>query len=177
MATQSNPAGSAESTLRASWLPMIIILLAQIQMAFNVNALPVSIGAIVEQFDTSPSSVGTALVFYSLAVAGFVMLGAKIGKLTGARLLFQVTVLVHGAAMIWMAFSQDVQSMNLAQAAAGLAAAGLVWVTYALALILLVVVNFSLWVTLVFPAWVTLISLFILWMRYKHPEVRNLASE
>jgi MFS family permease len=126
MATQSNPAGSAESILRASWLPMIIILLAQIQMAFNVNALPVSIGAIVEQFDTSPSSVGTALVFYSLAVAGFVMLGAKIGKLTGARLLFQVTVLAHGAAMIWMAFSQDVQSMNLAQAVAGLAAAGLV---------------------------------------------------
>ena len=98
----------------------------QIQMAFNVNALPVSIGAIVDEFDTSPSAVGTALVFYPLAVAGFVMLGAKIGNLTGERLLFQVTVLLHGAAMIWMALSQDVQSMNLAQLVAGLAAAGLV---------------------------------------------------
>jgi hypothetical protein len=53
----------------------------------------------------------------------------------------------------------------------------LVWVTYALALALLVVVNFSLWVTLIYPAWVLLISLYILWLRYKHPEARNLASK
>lgn len=59
----------------------------------------------------------------------------------------------------------------------GLAPRWLVWVTYILALILLVVINFSLWITLVFPAWVTLISLFILWLRYKHPDARNLADE
>ena len=59
----------------------------------------------------------------------------------------------------------------------GLAPRWLVWVTYTLALILLVVINFSLWITLIYPAWVTLISLFILWLRYKHPELRNLASE
>jgi hypothetical protein len=40
-------------------------------------------------------------------------------------------------------------------------------VTYVLALALLVVVNFNLLVTLIFPAWVTLISLFILWTRLK----------
>ena len=110
----------------ASWLPLLIILLAQIQMAFNVNALPVSIGAIVDEFSVSPSSVGTALVFYSLAVAGFVMVGAKIGKMTGERLLFQITVLLHGAAMLGMALSRNAATMNLAQALAGLAAAGLV---------------------------------------------------
>jgi MFS family permease len=126
MTTKSDLANGAASVASASWLPMIVILLAQIQMAFNVNALPVSIGAIVEEFDTSPSSVGTALVFYSLAVAGFVMLGAKLGKLSGERLLFQVAALTHGAAMVWMAVSRDVQSMNLAQLVAGLAAAGLV---------------------------------------------------
>jgi len=59
----------------------------------------------------------------------------------------------------------------------GLAPRWLVWITYALALILLVVVNFSLWVTLIYPAWVLVISLYILWLRYRHPEIRNLASE
>lgn len=126
MTTKTDQAANTASYVSTSWLPMLVILLAQFQMAFNVNALPVSIGAIVEDFDTSPSSVGTALVFYSLAVAGFVMLGAKLGKLSGARLMFQVTALVHGASMVWMALSQDVQSMNLAQLLAGLAAAGLV---------------------------------------------------
>jgi len=41
---------------------MIIILLAQIQIAFNVNAIPVSMGPIVDDLNTSATSVGAALV-------------------------------------------------------------------------------------------------------------------
>ena len=111
---------------RASWLPMAIILLAQMQMAFNVNALPVSIGAIVEDLNVSATAISTALVVYSLFVAAFVMVGAKIGKLFGERRVFQVTVLLHGAAMGMMAFSADAAMMNTAQMLAGLAAAALV---------------------------------------------------
>lgn len=105
---------------------MIVIMLAQIQMAFNVNALPVSIGGIVEDFDTQATTVGTALVVYSLFVAAFVMLGAKLGKLFGERLVFQVTVVAHGLAMALMALSPTAATMINAQAIAGLAAAGLV---------------------------------------------------
>jgi hypothetical protein len=45
-------------------------------------------------------------------------------------------------------------------------------VTFSLALVLLVVVNYSYWFTLTYPAWVTLISLYILWMRLTHPDTR-----
>jgi hypothetical protein len=45
-------------------------------------------------------------------------------------------------------------------------------VTFSLALVLLVVVNYSPWFTLVYPAWVTLISLYILWMRLQHPDAQ-----
>jgi MFS family permease len=117
---------SAETPVKASWLPMLIIALAQIQMAFNVSALPVSIGGIVEDFDTSPSSVSTALVVYSLAVAGFVLLGAKIGSLIGSRLAFQLGVIFHGLAMVGMALSNSTATMMQMQAIAGLAAAILV---------------------------------------------------
>jgi MFS family permease len=105
---------------------MIIIALAQIQMGFNVSALPVSIGGIVEEFDASPSSVSTALVVYSLAVAGFVMLGAKLGKIFGARNMFQAGVVLHGLAMVGMAFSVSTMMMIQMQGIAGLAAAILV---------------------------------------------------
>ncbi|MCW5882857.1 MAG: MFS transporter [Anaerolineae bacterium] len=117
---------TAESLAQASWLPMIILMLAQAQMAFNVNALPVSVGAISEEFNAPATSVGTALVIYSLFVAAFVLLGAKLGKLIGDRLVFQVTVLLHGGAMALMALSGGVDAMNSAQAIAGLAAAALV---------------------------------------------------
>ncbi len=110
----------------ASWLPLVIIVIAQIQMAFNVNAIPVSIGPIVDDLDVPATAVGTALVAYSLFVAGFVLLGAKIGKIVGERLIFQVTVLLHGGAMALMAVSTDARAMNVAQALAGLAAAALV---------------------------------------------------
>jgi predicted MFS family arabinose efflux permease len=110
----------------ASWLPLVVILLAQIQMAFNVNAIPVSIGPIVEELGVPATSVGTALVFYSLFVAAFVLVGAKLGKMFGARLVFQAMALAHGAAMVVMALSPNSEVMNLAQALAGLAAAALV---------------------------------------------------
>ena len=50
----------------ASWLAMGILVLAQMQMAFNVNAIPVSIGPIVEELNIPSTAVGTALVVYSL---------------------------------------------------------------------------------------------------------------
>jgi MFS family permease len=105
---------------------MAIIVLAQFQMAFNVNAIPVSMGPIVEELGIPATSVGTALVVYSLFVAAFVMVGSKLGKIFGARLVFQVTALFHGVAMGIMAVSRDASSMNVAQALAGLAAAALV---------------------------------------------------
>ncbi len=126
MSEQSTTVSAAKSVLKASWLPMLIIALAQIQMGFNVSALPVSIGGIVEDFNTSPSSVSTALVVYSLAVAGFVMLGAKLGKLIGSRLAFQIGVIFHGLAMVGMAVSTSDTMMIQMQAIAGLAAALLV---------------------------------------------------
>jgi len=95
-------------------------------MAFNVNALPVSIGPISEDLNAPATAVGTALVVYSLFVAAFVMLGAKIGRLAGARLVFQISVVAHGLAMGMMALSTDAGTMNNAQAIAGIAAAALV---------------------------------------------------
>lgn len=112
--------------VRTSWFFMLIIALAQIQMGFNVNSITVSIGGIVDSFHTSPSTVSTALVVYSLAVAGTVVLGAKLGKRYGSRLAFQAGVAGHGLAMVIMATSADSSTMIVAQVIAGLAAALLV---------------------------------------------------
>lgn len=126
MTTHAVASTGAEATTRTSWLPMLIIALAQIQLAFNVSALQVSIGGIVEDFDTSPTSVSTALVVYSLAVAGFVMLGAKLDKLIGSRLMFQIGVIVHGISMGAMALSAGPTMMIQVQGLAGLVAAAMV---------------------------------------------------
>lgn len=124
----SNPTTTSigKTAAHASWFALIIIVLAQLQMGFNVNALPVSIGPIAQDLNTPATSVNTALVVYSLFVAAFVMLGAKIGKFFGERLVFQVSVVAHGASMALMTFAPNATIMNLAQAISGIAAAALV---------------------------------------------------
>ncbi len=124
--TKTTLSSSPKNAIQASWLPLIIVVLAQLQMVFNVNALPVSIGPIAEDLQVPATAIGTALVIYSLFVAMFVMVGAKIGKLGGERLVFQVSVLAHGASMALMAFAVNESMMNLAQGISGAAAAALV---------------------------------------------------
>lgn len=107
---------------RAPWLALIVVVLAQIQMSFNVNALPVLVGPIAEDLNTPATGVATALVVYSLFVAALVMVGAKLGRFVGARLVFQIGVVVHAIAMGMMAFSSDPRTMYNAQVVAGIGA-------------------------------------------------------
>ena len=123
MAEKSDSGKTGQMT---SWLPLIVIVLAQLQMGININALPVSLGPLVEDLNAPATAVSTALVMYSLFVAAFVMLGAKVGKLFGERLVFQISAVGHGIAMAIMAAAQDASAMNTAQIIAGLAAALLV---------------------------------------------------
>jgi predicted MFS family arabinose efflux permease len=123
---------------RESWLPMVIIALGQAQMSLNINALPVSIGGIVAEFHTAPTTVGTAIVAHSLAVAGFAMLGAKFGQKFGALKVFRVGTAMLLASMVIMTLSPGVAVMIAAQVLAGLAAAAIVPT-----LVVLIVDNYS----------------------------------
>ena len=124
--TEVRSTSSLEPALQTSWLPMLVIAMAQILLSFNVNALRVSIGGIVSSFGASPSVVGTAIVTHLLFIAALVMLGAKIGALWGPRPVFQAAVLLFGVAMFITMLSPNATMMIAAQGLAGMAAAALV---------------------------------------------------
>jgi MFS family permease len=105
---------------------MVAIALGQAQMSWNVSALPVSVGGIVETFGVAPTTVSTAIVLYSLAVAGFIMGGARLGRRFGTGLVFRLGTGVFLLAMLTMALSPSVAVMMAAQLAGGLAAAAVV---------------------------------------------------
>ena len=123
---------------RETWLPMLIIGMGQAQMSLNINALPVSIGGIVAEFEIAPTTVGTAIVAHSLAVAGFVMLGAKLGQKFGALAVFRAGSAMLLASMALMTLSPNAMVMIVAQVVAGLAAAAIVPT-----LVVLIVHNYS----------------------------------
>ena len=120
----TSPAAADE--VQASWLPMMVIALGQFLLSFNVAALPMSIGPMVNTFNTPPTTVGTAIVMYSLFVAAFIMLGAKIGQIFGARRVFQITALIFGGAMVLMTLSPTAGIMIAAQGIGGATAAAMV---------------------------------------------------
>ena len=118
----SSTAGVATEE-KVSWLPMAAIAMGQAQMSWNINALPVSIGGISAEFGTAPTTVVTAIVAYSLGVAGFTMLGARLGQKFGPLQVFRWMTAVFLAAMVIMTTSASPAVMIAAQALAGLASA------------------------------------------------------
>ncbi|MBG6240545.1 MAG: MFS transporter [Candidatus Symbiopectobacterium sp. Dall1.0] len=124
MVNQSTPHTVTDE--KASWIPMITIALAQILMSFNVASLPVALGGMVNSFNVPPTTIATGIVVYSLSVAGFVMLGAKLNQRFGPLTIFRSTVLLFGVAQVMMTFSPNATLMISAQALSGLTAAALV---------------------------------------------------
>ncbi len=109
-----------------SWVPMIAIALGQVLMSFNVASLPVSLGGMVASFNVPPTTVATGIVMYSLAVAGFVMLGAKLNQRYGSLRVFRAVVALFGVAQVLMTFSPNATAMLTAQFLSGAAGAALV---------------------------------------------------
>ena len=126
MSVQSIPGTGARSEPQASWVPMIAIALGQMMMSFNVASLPVALGGMVESFRVPPTTVATGIVAYSMLVAGFVMLGAKLIQRFGGLRVFRIVVLLFGAAQVLMTFSPSATLMITAQGLSGAAAAVIV---------------------------------------------------
>ncbi len=122
MATAAPMANQAKE----SWLPMVAIALGQALMSFNVASLPVALSGMVNSFNVPPTTVATGIVMYSLAVAGLVMLGAKLCQRFGAVPVFRVVVALFGAAQVLMTFSPNATTMLTAQLLSGIAGAALV---------------------------------------------------
>lgn len=114
---------TAASLPRASWVPMVGLFLAQVLMSYNVSALPVSLGGMVETFGVPPTDVSTAIVTYGLVVAALVMVGAKIGQRVGWVIVFRVVVLMFAGSAVLMIFAPGVGWVITAQAVAGASAA------------------------------------------------------
>jgi MFS family permease len=124
--TDDSDASIQDGTHSVSWTPMLVIVLAQIMMIFNISTLQVSMEAIARSLGTAATTLGTAIVTYALVVAALILPGARVAQLIGSRRVFRASVGLFGIGMIVMAASFDVTLMIVAQVIAGMAAAMLV---------------------------------------------------
>jgi predicted MFS family arabinose efflux permease len=126
MTTISESVNHPMAETRESWVPMMAIALGQMLMSFNVASLPVALGGMVNSFGVPPTTVATGIVAYSMLVAGFVMLGAKLVQRYGAARVFRAAVILFCASQVLMTFSPTATLMIAAQALCGAAGAVIV---------------------------------------------------
>ena len=67
------------------WLPLAALALAQFVMVLDQAVMNVSISQLVEDFETDVSTIQGVITLYSLVMAMFMLIGAKIGDIVGRR--------------------------------------------------------------------------------------------
>jgi EmrB/QacA subfamily drug resistance transporter len=89
------------------WLPLTILAAAQFVMVLDSSVMNVSISQIVADLDTTVSGVQAAITAYTLVMAAFMLVGAKLGDIWGRDRAFGVGLAVYGLGSLTTALSPN----------------------------------------------------------------------
>src|SRR5438093_11753270 len=89
------------------WLPRIILASAQFVMVLDSSVMNVSISQIVEDLNTTVTGVQSAITMYTLVMAAFMLVGAKLGDILGRDRAFGLGLAVYGLGSLITALSPN----------------------------------------------------------------------
>jgi EmrB/QacA subfamily drug resistance transporter len=83
------------------WSSLVALATAQFVMVLDQSVMNVSITQLVDDFDTTVTTIQGVITLYSLVMAMFMLTGAKVGDIIGRRRAFVVGLIVYacGSAM------------------------------------------------------------------------------
>jgi MFS family permease len=87
------------------WVPLIMLASAQFVMVLDTSVMNVAISQIVDDLDTSIQGVQTAITMYTLVMAAFMLLGAKLGDILGRNRALAIGMTVYGIGSLTTALS------------------------------------------------------------------------
>lgn len=170
-ATQSNWIGDQVETiaLGLSFLPF-----AGIAFLWFLGVVRDRMGYLEDQF-FSTLFLGSGLLYIGLTLTAAAIAG---GILTVHTLEPQILIGSEGLLLTRAIVNQIMVVYSIRMAGMFMIVLGTIWVrtqimprwlaivTYLLALILIISIGFTVWVTMIFPAWVLVISVYILYLNY-----------
>src|SRR4051794_28181559 len=86
---------------------MLILCSAQFVMVLDSSVMNVAISQIVEDLDTTIQGVQTAITLYTLVMAAFMLLGAKLGDILGTNRAFAIGLGIYGLGSLTTALSPN----------------------------------------------------------------------
>lgn len=90
------------------WGPLVALAIAQFVMVLDQSVMNVSISALVEDFDTTVTTIQAVITLYCLVMAMFMLTGAKIGDIIGRRRAFIVGLVIYAVGSTITAFAPTV---------------------------------------------------------------------
>jgi MFS family permease len=89
------------------WLPLGMLASAQFVMVLDTSVMNVAISQIAEDLDTTIQGVQTAITLYTLVMAAFMLLGAKMGDILGRNRAFAIGLGIYGVGSLTTALSPN----------------------------------------------------------------------
>jgi len=96
----------------AKWGVLAVLGAAQFLMVLDQAVMNVAISQLVEDFDTTVTTIQAVIALYALVMAGLMLTGGKLGDLFGRRRVFAIGLVVYGAGSALTAASWSVPSLT-----------------------------------------------------------------
>src|SRR3954469_11196263 len=97
----------------AKWGVLTVLGAAQFLMVLDQAVMNVAISQLVEDFDTTVTTIQIVIAFYALVMAGLMLTGGKLGDLFGRRRAFAIGLCIYGTGSALTAASWNVPSLTL----------------------------------------------------------------
>ncbi len=97
----------------AKWGILAVLATAQFLMVLDQAVMNVAISQLVEDFDTTVTTIQMVIALYALVMAGLMLTGGKLGDLWGRRRAFAIGLVIYGVGSGLTAVSWNVPSLVL----------------------------------------------------------------
>src|SRR4249919_1017935 len=95
------------------WGVLAVLGAAQFLMVLDQAVMNVAISQLVEDFDTTVTTIQAVIAFYALVMAGLMLTGGKLGDIWGRRRAFTIGLCIYGVGSGLTAASWSVPSLML----------------------------------------------------------------
>ena len=95
------------------WLPLVALATAQFVMVLDQSVMNVSISQLVEDFDTTVTTIQAVITLYCLVMAMFMLTGGKIGDIIGRRRAFVIGLVIYACGSALTAVAPTVAVLTL----------------------------------------------------------------
>jgi EmrB/QacA subfamily drug resistance transporter len=95
------------------WAVLVVLGFAQFLMVLDQAVMNVAISQLVEDFDTTVTTIQAVIALYALTMAALMLTGGKIGDIIGRRRAFVIGLCIYGVGSTLTAVSWSVPALLL----------------------------------------------------------------